>query len=309
MLKEIRKSIDKLLETLPVEKPLKYSVELPPAAFDADVSTNAALVIAKILKKNPAVIADEIISGLKNDEKISSAVFKAGFINIKLSRKFIAEKFPLFTGPDGVKAAAGQLKGKKMLIEFVSANPTGPLHIGHGRGAVYGDSLSNILKYLGAAVEKEYYINNVGNQMEVLTESVLSYIEGRPLPENGYKGKYIEEIAKEIKSSNKNASRSDVKDFTIKKILFWIEEDLKGLGVKFDNWFGESSLYEKNEVENLIGTLKEKGFAYEQDGAVWFKSTAFGDDKDRVVIKSDGAFTYLAPDIAYHRDKFTRGYE
>jgi len=309
MLREIRNAVDKILKSMPFEKPLKYSVELPPSVFDADVSTNVALVLAKLLKKNPSVIAGDIISELKKDENISDAVFKSGFINIKFSEKFIAQKLPDFLKNEGIAPQINFAGDKKILIEFVSANPTGPLHIGHGRGAVYGDSLAGILKYLGAEVEKEYYVNNIGNQMELLADSVMSYIEGSPLPENGYKGKYIEDIADKIKISGEGLSKNEVKDFTINKILFWIEEDLKALGVRFAMWFEESSLYEHNEVESLIKILKEKGFAYEQDGAVWFKSTAFSDDKDRVIKRADGRYTYLASDIAYHCNKYRRGYD
>ncbi len=211
------------------------------------------------------------------------------------------------------------LNGKKVLIEFVSANPTGPLHIGHGRGAAYGDSLSRLFEFLGAKVEREYYINDVGNQMEILAQSVRSHIDKKPLQDIGYKGKYIEDIANEIKNSKLEIENAGIKEFTINKILEWIKNDLEKFGVHFNNWFWESSLYpdpvsrdgvyKKNEVDEIIQKLKEKNLAYEKDGAVWFKSTDFSDDKDRVLVRDDGRKTYLASDIAYHFNKYKRNFD
>ncbi|OQA91463.1 MAG: Arginine--tRNA ligase [Elusimicrobia bacterium ADurb.Bin231] len=308
MIKEAKKIIDGILRTLYPLQDMKYAVELPPPAFDADVSTNVAILLAGKLKKSPADIANEIIPLLNREKNLLGAEFRSGFINIKFSDSFIAESLAQAI-KSGCMGKSETYKNKKILVEFVSANPTGPLHIGHGRGAVYGDSLSRIFEYLGATVEREYYINNVGNQMDVLAESVRSRIMGFPLPENGYKGKYIEDIADEIKKLPDTMTQDMIKDFTIKKILGWIDRDLKTLNICFDSWFEESSLYKKKNVDAVIDLLVKKGYAYESDGAIWFRSTAFSDDKDRVIKRADGRHTYLASDIAYHHDKYKRGYD
>ncbi|MDO8735056.1 MAG: arginine--tRNA ligase, partial [Elusimicrobiota bacterium] len=240
----------------------------------------------------------------------ADAKFQSGFINIIFSDNYIYGgliksmiPLPEFT------SRSGRLNGKKILIEFVSANPTGPLHIGHGRGAAYGDSLSRLFEFLGAKVEREYYINDVGNQMEILAQSVRSHIDKKPLQDIGYKGKYIEDIANEIKNSKLEIENAGIKEFTINKILEWIKNDLEKFGVQFNNWFWESSLYKKNEVDEIIQKLKEKNLAFEKDGAVWFKSTDFSDDKDRVLVREDGRKTYLASDIAYHFSKYKRNFD
>ncbi|MFA5780147.1 MAG: arginine--tRNA ligase [Elusimicrobiota bacterium] len=318
MLKDAREIIEKILGELKITDDLRYNVEIPPSAIDADVSTNVALLLSKIIKKNPKEIAAEIIKEIEKEEIVADAKFQSGFINIIFSDKYIYGNLIKFMRPlPEFPSRYGILNGKKILVEFVSANPTGPLHIGHGRGAAYGDSLSRLFECLGAKVEREYYINDVGNQMEILAQSVKSHIDKKPLPENGYKGKYIEDISETIKNEKlKNLSQTcfgiknlDVKEFTINKILEWIKNDLEKFGVHFNNWFWESSLYKKNEVDEIIQKLKEKNLAYEKDGAVWFKSTDFSDDKDRVLVREDGRKTYLASDIAYHFSKYKRNFD
>ncbi|MFH1540996.1 MAG: arginine--tRNA ligase [Elusimicrobiota bacterium] len=323
MLTETREIIKKILNSLHIADDLKYSVEHPPQDIDADVSTNIAILLSKILKKNPLEIAEKIIEDLKKEKIIADAKFQSGFINIVFSDSYIHQKIISLLISNTSSQRSSILKNKKILIEFVSANPTGPLHIGHGRGAVYGDVLSRLFEFLGADVKREYYINNVGNQMEILAESVLSYISQKPVPENGYKGKYIEDIANEIQKSEIRNQKSEIKEYTITKILDWIKDDLRKFGINFDNWFFESSLYstphgktstkdgvcEKNEVEEIIKKLTEKKLAFEKDNAVWFKSTNFADDKDRVLIREDGRHTYLASDIAYHFNKYQRNFD
>jgi arginyl-tRNA synthetase len=308
MLKQTRAAVKNALVAAGLwREGLKYTVEIPPAVFAADVSTNAALILAGMLKKKPPDTAEMIIGHLKKEDIVADAWFKSGFVNIKLTEEFLHNQLPSAITDGKNFGKSDTLQGRKLLVEFVSANPTGPLHIGHGRGAVYGDSLARVLQHLGADVKREYYINNVGNQMDVLAASVRSYIEKKPLPENGYKGKYIEDIAAEITSSASPVQ--DVKKFTIDRILFWIQGELKDLGVSFDTWFPESALYEKGDVARALGILKDKGIIYEQEGALWFKSTAFADDKDRVILRGDGRYTYLASDIAYHMNKLERGFD
>jgi len=304
MLKDAKIIIEKVLDELKIAGDLKYSVELPPQAFDADVSTNVAILLSKIIKKSPKEIADEIIEKIKKEEIIADAKFQSGFINIIFADSFLFEKFQKSISPEN---KLNTLKNQRVLIEFVSANPTGPLHIGHGRGAAYGDSLSRLFEFLCAKVEREYYINDVGNQMEILAQSVRSHIDKKPLQDIGYKGKYIEDIANEI--TNHKLQTTNYKEFTINKILEWIKNDLEKFGVHFNNWFRESSLYKKSEVNGIIEKLEEKKFAYKKDGAVWFKSTDFADDKDRVLVREDGRKTYLASDIAYHFNKYKRNFD
>jgi arginyl-tRNA synthetase len=213
-------------------------------------------------------------------------------------------------------------KGEKIMVEFVSANPTGPLHIGHGRGAVVGDVISNILEYAGYAVEREYYINDIGNQMQNLGKAV--YIRYQKLlkkdvefPDDLYKGDYIIDIAKEVilKHGNKFLEVSEdeavnfFSPFAADTILKSIENDLEAFGVKFDTWYSEKKLFDSGKVQSAIEHFKSTGLAYENEGALWFKTTDFGDEKDRVIVRDDGRTTYFASDIAYHKDKYERGFK
>ncbi len=213
-------------------------------------------------------------------------------------------------------------KGEKVLVEYVSVNPTGPLHIGHGKCAAVGDSLARILTAAGYQVFTEYYINDHGKQMDILGQSVLiryRQLSGEEIefPENGYQGEYIIDLAKEIKEKyqgqfkGKNDSETIrfFKDYAQEKILQDIRKDLTNFGVEFDNWFSEESLYTENKVQSVIEKLRQEGFIYHEQGALWFKSTAFGDEKDRVVTRNNGETTYFASDIAYHDDKYQRGFQ
>lgn len=309
MLEEIKNIIDKNLGKFNINDKVDYSVELPPGQIAADVSTNLALLLSKRLKRNPKEIADEIIGHIKGNRIISDVKFQSGFINIILSDDYIFEKLRTILSKDETFGKRDILQNKKILIEFVSANPTGPLHIGHGRGAAYGDSLARLLEFSGGDVEREYYVNDIGRQIDLLADSVLSYLSDKPLPDGGYKGKYIEEIASELQITNDKLQMTKVKEFTVNKILEWIKSDLEDFRVNFKNWFRESSLYKNNEVDAAAEKLLEKGFAYKKDGAVWFKSTDFSDDKDRVIIREDGRHTYLASDTAYHYNKYKRGFD
>ena len=272
----------------------------------------------KKLKKNPREIASSIVDKIKN-EKIFKKVEIAGpgFINFYINENAWLDtlKEIFDKNIDYFKFDIGQ--GKKALIEFVSANPTGPLHIGHGRGAVVGDVLARILKFTGFKVLKEYYINDAGNQMKILGNSIkiraMQLVKSNEIikfPDDHYKGTYIKEIAREmINKYGKDVINKPDEFFTnygINKILPEIIEDLKNFGVEFDNFFSEKTLFEKGEVESIINFLKDKGVLYEKDGAWWLKVE---NDEDRVVIKSDGSFTYLASDIAYHKNKYERGFE
>ncbi len=296
-------------------------VEVPREKSHGDYASNIALKLAGKLQKSPHDIADMIIASFASEivEKIEKA--GPGFINIFINKKWLYEtiKIILKKGEDYGQLTYGQ--GKKVQIEFVSANPTGPLHVGHSRGAVVGDVLAAIMEKAGYEVEREYYINDAGNQMNILGESTLIRYKqllgyDLDLPGSAYRGDYIVNISQEIKnkygdeilSKPEKEQLQFCQDFAYKKMMELIKRDLEDYGIKFDNWFSERELH-KGKVEEAIGILRDKGYIYEEDGALWFKATDFNDHKDRVVIKSDGEPTYLAADIAYHLDKLERGFD
>ena len=297
----------------------KISLELPTDNRFGDFSTNIALKLSKSLKRPPQAIAAELVACLQQQISKSELnklitqvkVEGVGFINFYLKENYFYEKLKLIItqGNEAFRSDVGL--GKKVLIEFVSANPTGALSVAHARQAVVGDCLANLLSFMGFAVKREYYLNDEGNQINILGASVnlrLKELKGQNLefPENYYQGDYIREIAK---AADKNKIKEEnLGDYAADYILKIIKQELDDFGVKFDCWYSQKQLAKSGKIKQAFEQLKKKGFLYEQDGALWFKSTEFGDDKDRVIIKSDGAQTYLAPDIAYHEDKFNRGF-
>lgn len=289
-----------------------------------DLATNIALQLSRVSKLKPIDIAHFIVDNLDTENNVIDKVEIAqpGFINIKLRGNWLFQVINEIRekGEDYGKVNLG--KGKRIQVEFVSVNPTGPLHIGHGKCAVVGDALSNILKAVGFEVEKEYYINDQGRQIDLLGQSVqvrYNNLLGKneEFPSEGYKGEYIVDIAKNIinkfqdkyKGKDDEESKEFFQEFTLKKILEGIREDLKDFGVEFDVWFSERSLYERNKLQEVIELLQQRGFLYKEKGALWLKSTAFGDEKDRVVIRENDMPTYFASDIAYHQDKYQRGFK
>jgi arginyl-tRNA synthetase len=308
--------------SLNVDKPREFG----------DLNSNAAMVLAKKIKQSPQRIGEQIKEIILNNKKLSKYISSveiagAGFINIKLKNETWAEIAEELYKSD-IKAFGGDTadeKRKKYLVEFVSANPTGPLHLGHGRGGIIGDVLSNVLNFIGHKADKEFYINDAGNQMTKLGESLkircIEQIEGEAYPEgkkiefpsDGYAGEYLIELAKECieKYGNKVIEKEDVffEEYAKEKMLEKIKTTLKNYGIAFDQWFSEKRLHKGGQVEEALKLLKEKNLTYEKDDATWFASTKFGDDKDRVVKKADGQYTYIAADIAYHKDKFDRGYD
>lgn len=293
-----------------------------------DLSTNIALQLSKSFKKSPVEIASSIIphiqrelqegplTGYIKDIKVEGA----GFINFYFNDSYFYEELAslISKGKSHLKVNLG--KGKKVLIEFVSANPTGPLSVAHARQAAVGDALASIMEFLGFKVQREYYLNDEGNQINILGRSVelrLKELGGEKIefPEDHYQGDYIYDIARKVKSHPSTAlgaGKSKVKsisEFAVDYILKIIKKELDGFGVRFDCWYSQKALAKSGKIEKALAELKKKGLLYEEGGALWFKSTEFGDDKDRVVIKSDGSHTYLTPDIAYHQDKYKRGFK
>ncbi len=314
----MREKIKKLIFQTVKTDDVNFNVEIPKEKKFGDYSTNIALVLSKRLKKKPIDLANEIKANLANSQFFKQVeIAPPGFINFFIKEEVFLDLFrEIHTKKkDFFKINIGN--NMRVLLEFVSANPTGPLHIGHGRGAVVGDVLSNLLKFTGFNVLKEYYINDAGNQMNILGNSirlrVIQLIKGEKsvqFPEDHYKGEYIIEIAKEIlEKYGESVLEKDVNFFTeygVKKILPQIIEDLRIFGVEFDNFFSEKSLFEKGEVEDVLKELNERGYLYEKDGALWLKVEG---DEDRVVKRSDGTYTYFASDIAYHKNKYERGFD
>ncbi|MGC9103048.1 arginine--tRNA ligase [Desulfurella multipotens] len=319
----IKPIIDKYLENKSYEY-VNYSIDYPPEAVFGDYSTNLAMVLAKKIKQNPINIAQDFKAFCENSEfsnKFKIKIEKPGFINFFLTNETISKEFLTLYQKKETYFQFENMPKKKIQIEFVSANPTGPLHIGHGRGAAIGDSLARILNFLGYNVVREYYINDAGYQMYMLGLSTfLRYKEllGQTIefPQDAYQGEYIKDIARDlIKTYQDNLlSMDNAIDICLDKakntIMNDILHDMENFKVTFDVFFSESSLFQNNEVEHTIELLKSKGFTYEKDGALWLKTTQFNDDKDRVLIKQDGKYTYLSSDIAYHKNKFLkRGFD
>lgn len=298
-------------------------LEPPKIPDHGDLSTNIAMLISKITGKNPRDVAKKIVEGLDIPRDVCSQIDIAGpgFINFFLAPSTVYKLLKEVLNESQNYGKSNLGKGKNVLIEFVSANPTGPLTIAHARQAAIGDVLSNILSNAGFNVTKEYYLNDRGRQMKLLAESTRArYLdllgEKVEFPSDGYKGEYIIDIArdiiKEAGSKYQNLSLEDSLSFFHKfaeaKILDMIKRDLASFGVSFNNWQSETELVDSGIVEKTLKVLEEKGFIKKEENAVWFKSTQFSDDKDRVLIKSTGEMTYLMPDIAYHDGKYKRGY-
>lgn len=294
-------------------------VEVPKKRENGDFSSNVAMKLAKTLKDNPVNIANKIKDAIDYSDKIEKIeVANPGFINIYLKDEYVFSGISnvINDGDNYGKCNVG--KGKKIDIEFVSANPTGILHLGTARGAAYGSNLANIMSFAGYNVTKEYYINDAGNQINNLGISIKERYKGlcgikEHMPEDGYYGNEIIDIAKMIYDENKNTKLNEdleyFKEIGVSYLLNIIKNDLSSFGVCFDVWTSEKAIRAKGRIEESLKILKEKGLTYESDGALWLKTTVYGDDKDRVLIKKDKSYTYLVPDIAYHLDKFDRGFD
>jgi arginyl-tRNA synthetase len=315
-------------EGLFAQIPLPEIVVQPPTDSKlrsaGDLFSNIALVLASQMRQSPHKIAQAILDHLRLEDGLIDDIKLAGpgFINFYVHQGWW---YQTLLRIDEEKTDYGSLdlgRGEKVQVEFVSANPTGPLHIGHGRGAAVGDVLANILQKAGYRVEREYYINDAGNQMAMLGRSVFvryQQLLGQQIPfvANGYRGEYIRDISRQVidlegpglLDKPEAEAITYCTRFACQQILTGIKSDLEIFGVKFDQWFSEQSLYQQRLVEQTIQTLKDKGYMEEREGALWLKSSDLGDDKDRVVIRSNGEPTYLASDIAYHQHKYQRGFK
>ena len=292
-----------------------------------DIATTIALKISKLVRQNPMAYAESLAAKIGEEIKRSSIsesivaleVKPPGFINFWYTDKKIFESLAHIVKERKRYGSTDLGAKEKINIEFVSANPTGPLTIAHGRQAAFGDTLANILSFANISLKREYYINDEGNQMTLLGQSIRArYLElfsqRSDMPQDGYQGSYIRDIASDIKSKygTRFLKNDDVEFFTdygCRWILSMIRRDLERFNVKFDVWYSQRKLSNSKRIERALEYLKRKNLIYQKGGATWFKSTDFGDDKDRVVIKSTGEYTYIAPDIAYHRDKYGRGFD
>ncbi|KPK08693.1 MAG: arginine--tRNA ligase [Betaproteobacteria bacterium SG8_39] len=345
-----------LARVAPGTSGVDVQLERPRNPEHGDFSCNAAMQLARVLKRKPREIAQQLLESVQADIAASGAfepleIAGAGFINARLSPVARAAVVHRVLAEGAEFGRARTARRARVQVEFVSANPTGPLHVGHGRGAAYGASLAAVLEFAGAEVTREFYVNDAGRQMDILALSVwLRYLQARgtvvPFPEDGYRGDYVRDIAAQLTDAHVARFAREVGDarafpvpqpgddpdaaldaqiaaakallggdwdalhhFAREAMLEDQREDLAAFRVGFDNWFSEASLYASGAVEQTVQRLAERDHLYEKDGALWFRSTQFGDEKDRVVRRENGQFTYFASDIAYHADKFARGFE
>lgn len=318
---QIKEMIKSALNELYIKfDPENIVVEVPKKREQGDFSTNIAMQLTKVLKDNPRNIAEKIVEVLsKNTNEIKTIeIAGPGFINIYLNDEYVFSGISnvIKQGENYGSSSIG--KKEKVDIEFVSANPTGILHLGTARGAAYGSNLANIMSFAGYDVTKEYYINDAGNQIINLGISLKERYKGlcgleENMPEDGYYGSEIIDIAKTIFDKYGNSKLDEDLEFfkkvAVDYLLNIIKTDLSNFGVTFDVWTSEKSIRAKGRIEESLKILDEKGLVYKKDNATWLKTTIYGDDKDRVLIKTDGSYTYLVPDIAYHLDKFDRGFD
>ena len=354
MIDEINKEIEKFLSSIVNNKKnissiiKKSSTSISDDLKKGHITSNVCMVAASILKLNPKNLAEDLKTRLEKIDKFDNVeVAGPGFINISLNRENFVSTIELINKNKDSFGSSAIGKKNKVQIEFVSANPTGPLHVGHGRGAAYGDAIGRILESTGSIVEKEYYVNDAGRQIDILTASVILRLIKNDIsnyfPANGYKGEYIDEIGKKldkkvkihdfkslsIKSSEdpeeeidniiheleklNNNSWNLIKKFSLKEIVKSIEDDLKAFNVNFDKWFYESSLGkigdDSSDIALSVNKLIKDGHAYEKDKAIWLNTDISGDDKHRVLVRDNGKATYFASDVAYHKNKIDRGFD
>ena len=295
------------LGDLGIEAPEAINLERPANREHGDWSSNVALACAKAADRNPRELAQELADRLNDDPPAhveTVEIAGPGFVNFRLAHGWLHDVLrDVVTQGSGDYARVEDPDGSRVMVEFVSANPTGPVHAGHARGAAYGDTLARLLRRAGHEVANEFYINDRGTQIELFGRSLAARKAGDPVPDDGYQGAYVTDWAAEMPDD------ADAAEWGLAHALADQEETLARMGVHFDVWFSERSMVDSGAIDTTLADLRERGVVYEDDGAVWLRSTDYGDDKDRVLVKSDGQFTYLLPDIAYHRDKFARGFD
>ncbi len=294
------------LGELGLDAPTEIHLEQPARREHGDFSSNVAMKLAKAAGRPPRELAQDVVDRINAAPPAhvtGAEVAGPGFVNFRLDDGWLHDMVPavLAAGADFGRSEIGS--GRRVMVEFVSANPTGPVHAGHARGATYGDSLARLLAFTGHAVEREFYINDRGVQMQTYAASLQARKDGREPEEGGYQGQYIIDWAAQMPDG------ADALEWGEAHALADQRDVLGRMNVHFDVWFSERAMVDTGAIDVTLADLRERGVAYDEDGAVWLRSTEFGDDKDRVLVKSDGEYTYLLPDIAYHRDKFARGFD
>jgi arginyl-tRNA synthetase len=293
--------LDAGAEALGAKEKENYNIDVPPRKELGDYASNIAILYARKLSKNPMEIAEKVCEQIR--QKDTDRLFqridfaRPGFVNFTLSDSFLKQALDGILKQDFDWGKSRRKNKEKVLLEFVSANPTGPLHVGHGRWAVVGDVIARLLKSAGYFVDTEFYVNNVGAQVEKLEASVRALRAGKEIPEGGYGGAYISEV------------KGETKNEMLENLIRQQKDTLHALGVEFNKWFFESELHKAGKILLAIEKLHDLGATFEEEGAIWFKSQSLGDDKNRVLMREDGRPTYFAADIAYHLDKFARGYD
>ena len=303
---------------------VEVQLDRPRNPEHGDWATNLAMVLAGRLGKSPRALADEILEqlDLEGAGVRSTEVAGPGFINFRLSGAQIANLLERALLEDQRYGRSGSPEPRRVIIEFVSANPTGPLHVAHGRGAALGDAVATLLAWAGDAPHREFYVNDAGVQIDKLAASVDArwrQLRGEDveIPEGGYRGEYVRdlaetvsrELAEELEGASETERLARLRDWAVARLKEGQEEDLKAFGIVFDEWYPESRVYEEDHIQETLEALEERGLLYEEEGALWLRTTEFGDDKDRVLRKQDGTYTYFLPDLAYHREKARRGFD
>lgn len=312
-----------------VPAPDKVPLEAPKDPTHGDLASPIALVLARSARMAPRALGEAIMNQMMSpghSEYVSAAeVAGPGFVNFRLSAKWIADTVALVRSSGAEYGRCSYGGGERVVVEFVSANPVGPMNVVNARAAAVGDTLVRLLRAAGYEAASEFYVNDAGRQVDTLTQSVFAHYkqlggENYPFPEDGYRGTYVRDIAQAARDrigSDVEAALSEddqaralriLREFSLSYILDWQKRSLSAYGVSFDKWFSEKALRDTGAVENLMDWMTERGLTYEQDDATWFRSSEYGDDKDRVLVKNDGFYTYVAPDLAYHRNKLERGF-
>jgi arginyl-tRNA synthetase len=319
----VTRQLERIVETFGLGGAVSVQLERPRNPDHGDLSTNLALILAKRVGQKPQSLAQDIISRLD----LPAAGLRAaeiagpGFINFRFAQGSLHDQLLSVLRADADYGRSRAEPAQRVQVEFVSANPTGPLHVAHGRGAALGDGIARLLEWTGHDVQREFYVNDAGVQMNLLGESLEARWrelrgERAAVPEGGYHGAYIGELAEQanaelggrLQGMSQNERVEQLRDWGSRMLRAQQEADLREFRVQFDEFYSETSLYREGKVEATLQALRERGHTYESEGATWLRTTQFGDDKDRVLVKSDGTFTYFLPDLAYHRDKAQRGF-
>lgn len=318
----LREALQVALREMGVDEP-DPKLERPKDPAHGDWATNVAMTFASALRRSPRSIAEELASTVKLEGTgaVSAEVAGPGFLNFRLATSSVAQGLVRILGEGEAYGRSSAGAGVPVMIEWVSANPTGPLHLGHGRQAALGDAIASLLEWTGWEVHREFYYNDAGRQMELLAASVRArYVQlqggSAEVPEGGYHGEYVRDVARALHrevgdrflEDDGARSMEKMRSFASRALMAEINQDLDELGVHFDEYFEESSLYEGGMVDDVVERLRATGLVYEHEGAVWLRTTEFGDQKDRVMLKSDGSPTYFLPDVAYHLTKWDRGF-